>query len=213
MHAWIHIQCTYTVRTCIYIHCNYTVTVICPCRTLLVEVFFSTFNNCEGKNQIWALSGGWGRPLPTNVGRTLCNIHGLCICILYILFCSFSKIHQSLVSSLSSTSVFTSNVHPLIWKQEIGNLPFVNALSYQLPLALAWPHTTVVRYNIRWNIGGTLIWRIARNLCFEDSILVVHTHSCDSNTLLYTHICYYFFADIKLEVHTKPLIHYSARST
>ena len=41
-------------------------------------------------------------------------------------------------------------------------------------------------YRIRWNIGGTLIGRIAKILYFADLILAVDARGYDSNTLVYT---------------------------
>ena len=37
-----------------------------------------------------------------------------------------------------------------------------------------------------YRIGGTLIWQLARNLCFAELILVVNDRSYDSSTLVYT---------------------------
>ena len=48
-----------------------------------------------------------------------------------------------------------------------------------------WLSDKIMWYCIRWNIGGTLIWQIAKILCIVDLMLVVDARGRDLNTLVY----------------------------
>ena len=66
-------------------------------------------------------------------------------------------------------------------------VPDCMSLQYWKPRLMSpWIYKVTNAYHIRWNIGGTLIWWIAKILCFVDLILAVDDYSPDSNTLVYT---------------------------